>query len=272
MPSPNLWLGTWKLGGMHFGPYEEKTALSTLSLAIESGITHYDTAHFYAKGNSNKVLAKALKNTQRNKVFISSKGGLHWQTNTVKKNASPKALKTDLEKTLQNLNTDHLDLYSLHYPDPNTPIEESLSALKQFKTQGLIKEWGICNFTESQLKTHIPKNTKPPHQIHHNLIHQNTRLVEDNRCIPIITSPLEQGLLSEKGLSHITQNDHRNTIAATPHTLNLFQHSIQKTAYEYLLNNPKIDNIITGARTPDQLSETLKYFNARTLKSTNASK
>ena len=104
-----LCLGTWSLGGSHFGPYDCSNVGHCLNQAYDLGIRKLDTALFYAKGQSVSFIKQHLR-SKREHLFISSKGGLIWEGNAVHHDASPRALVNDCEATLRALNTDYLDL------------------------------------------------------------------------------------------------------------------------------------------------------------------
>ncbi len=274
-PYPYLWLGTWRMGGMHFGPYTETQALSTLSLAYDNGIRHFDTAAFYAHGHADRVLAKAFKK-KRSQIFISSKGGLHWQGNTVVKDASKQGLKRSLEASLHALNTDYIDLFSLHWPDPKVPIEESIDALLGFQKKGDIRHWGLCNLSIEQVSV-LPKISPPVlHQVHHNLLAPNTDLLKASKDKGLTTgiySPLAEGFLgtsqTAEGRTGLSKKDFRHKspyfsekkhqdrqqqfkALASAENLNLAQYVIKQYAEDVL-----IDHILFGARTPAQLESLL---------------
>ncbi len=113
-----LWLGTWSLGGEGFGPSDSRDSLKVLEKALACGIRHIDTAGFYAHGESEKLVAKVIGNN-REEVFISSKGGLVWEGNRVLHKAGADDLRKVLMKSLDRLKTDYIDLFQLHWPDPD---------------------------------------------------------------------------------------------------------------------------------------------------------
>ncbi len=215
---PQLWMGTWSIGGEGFGFCDARDAQALLDYAFESGIRHFDTAGFYAHGKSEKLLTKLARH-HRESIFISSKGGLEWQGRNVFHQASPEALRQSLQQSLKRLRTDYIDLYQLHWPDPKVPIAESLDALCEFQQEGLIRHWGVCNLTAEQVELHIPVFARIAHQIHHNPIHRSDDILQagerQERCYHLAYSPLEQGLLGDgkgsAGLSLLGKKDFRRS-------------------------------------------------------------
>lgn len=197
---PQIWLGTWSLGGEMYGRSDLRESLALLKAAYASGLCHFDTAGFYAHGKSEELLAKALKNERRS-IFISTKGGLHWRGREVHHDASPATLRQSLLASLKRLSCDYVDLYQLHWPDPTVPINVSIDALKALKKEGLIRFWGIGNLAPDQLKECCQPQEAIPHQVHFNPLHPDYATLHaggsDNRTLNCIISPLEQGLLGD---------------------------------------------------------------------------
>lgn len=267
-----LTLGTWSLGGEHFGPYDLSNADKVLKTAYELGIRHYDTALFYAHGRSVDYLAKGLSK-QRDKIFISSKGGLKWQGRAAIHDASAKALTTDCEATLKALNTDVLDLYSLHWPDNTTNLGDSIAALAKLKDRGLIKNWGLCNLNDEQIQKFCPPGSERPYQGPYNWLRQDQGqlidYVRQSRIQLWAYSPLEQGRLAtpeHRSHTQLSQNDfrHKNPFFGKDYdkTLETF-HEKAKTAglspsryaINWLDDIPEISRIIIGPRTISQLKD-----------------
>lgn len=134
----------------------------------------------------------------------------------VEHKASPVELKKQLYESLKRLNTDYIDLYQLHWPDPKVRIHECIFALKQLQARGLIRYWGVGNLAAEEVKQYLSEEKHIPHQVHFNPIHCNSDilLAGQSCCINCITSPLEQGLLatgrSSKGRIGLSKKDLRN--------------------------------------------------------------
>jgi aryl-alcohol dehydrogenase-like predicted oxidoreductase len=213
--TPWLWIGTWSMGGEGFGPHDEGESLRVLHRAVDHNLRHFDTAGFYAHGKSETLLQKIIAK-ERDEFFISSKGGLVWEGRKVQHRGSPDQLRLQLEESLSRLKTGYLDLFQLHWPDPDVPIDQSLAALKEFQQQGLIRYWGVSNLTPHQVDEYLREERNIPHQVHFNPLHKDfdTLSAGMKSCINCITSPLEQGLLgygkSSHGTEGISRKDLRN--------------------------------------------------------------
>lgn len=274
--TPWLWIGTWSMGGEGFGSHDERESLKVLMTAVENNIRHFDTAGFYAHGNSEKLLQKIIKRDRR-KFFVSSKGGLVWKGRKVEHRASPEDLRRQLFESLDRLKTDYLDLYQLHWPDPEVPLNESIAALKEFQKQGLVRYWGAGNLTEQQVKDNLKDESNIPHQVHFNPVRQNHGVLQAGKdcCVNCIISPLEQGLLgngkSSSGISGLGKKDLRNKSPyfSNPDVLEwngrlnelLKQHPLPKVSLTlmWICSRPHVHAIIIGPRKMEQLNELLEF-------------
>lgn len=118
-----------------------------LQRAVELGVNFIDTAHRYGSGASEITIGKTLS-PYRQGLVVTTKGGFDYGGET----GSPAALRKELEQSLQRLQTDCIDLYQLHRVDPNVPIEESVTALKAFQTEGKIRLIGLSEVSVEQLQ------------------------------------------------------------------------------------------------------------------------
>src|SRR5580692_1764318 len=120
--------GTWQLGG-EWGPTDEPAAIAAIRRAADQGVTLFDTAQAYGFGASERLLARALEGRSREGLVIATKGGLRSEGGGVVRDASPGAVRTGVEKSLQALGTEAIDLYQMHWPDPATPLAETAEAV-----------------------------------------------------------------------------------------------------------------------------------------------
>lgn len=272
-----LWLGTWQLGGEGFGFIDQKDAVQVLENAYEYGIKWYDTAHFYAHGKSEALLAKTFSKL-RQSVYYATKAGLEWDGNHVKHAGSYSKILESCKRSLETLKTDYLDLLQLHWPDPNIPLEESIEALQHLQKSGLIKQWGVCNLSTTALQM-LPA-TPYCHQVHFNRLHNETlhALQELKQQHPsalnCIYSPFEQGLLTASDIhSYITSLSKRDVRRRNPYFKNPLssqlktfhefaeKHHLNKAelALSWILKHPEVDAIIIGIKTPKQLKEIMHF-------------
>lgn len=147
-------LGTWGIGGAGWDDHSEDTRVDAIRAAVESGINFIDTAPAYNAGAAEQLLGKTLKDMGvRKDVIISTKcGNVFVNGTTYVRDGSAKRILQQCEDSLRNLQTDYIDLYLIHWPDPNTPFEETMGALNQLKKDGKILHVGVSNFSQAQME------------------------------------------------------------------------------------------------------------------------
>ncbi len=146
-------LGTWAIGGWMWGGTEEQKAISTIQRALENGINLIDTAPVYGFGKSEEIVGKALKQYgNRERVVLATKVGLNWKNQQVFRDSSKKRIMQEIEDSLRRLQVDYIDLYQVHWPDPQTPFAETANALDQLLKEGKIRAIGVSNYTVEDMK------------------------------------------------------------------------------------------------------------------------
>jgi myo-inositol catabolism protein IolS len=139
-------------GGYGFGDITEAEAIKLVQMAYEAGFRLFDTAPIYGFGLSEIRLGKALKSIREN-VTIVSKSGVTWhETKRVNMTNDPLVVEKMLHQSLKDLNTDYIDLYMIHWPDPKVDIRRPLEIYKKAQDQGKIKQIGLCNTTLEDLE------------------------------------------------------------------------------------------------------------------------
>jgi aryl-alcohol dehydrogenase-like predicted oxidoreductase len=144
-------LGTWAIGGWMWGGTDEAESIATLRAAIEHGVDLIDTAPAYGFGRSEEIVGKALAGGLRARVRIATKTGLEWQKGRVFRNASRARILKEVEDSLRRLQTDHIDVYQVHWPDPLVSMEETAGAMRTLFEQGKIGAIGVSNFSVAQM-------------------------------------------------------------------------------------------------------------------------
>lgn len=141
-------LGTWPMGGSLWGECNEVDSINTIHAALQQGINFIDTAPGYGFGKSEEVIGKALKvYGKREEIVIATKCGLNLQKEThVFRDSRRKSLLNEIEKSLNLLQVDYIDLYQIHWPDYLTPHAETAGVLLELLYQGKIKAIGLCNY------------------------------------------------------------------------------------------------------------------------------
>lgn len=171
-------LGTWAIGGWMWGGSNENDAISTIHAALERGINLIDTAPVYGFGRSEEIVGKALAiGGRRKRVFIATKVGLDWKDGKPFRNASKARIIKEAEDSLRRLQTDVIDLYQVHWPDPHTPIAEVAEAMGELYRAGKIRAIGVSNFSPAQMtefrKVAPLHAAQPPYNLFERAIEQD---------------------------------------------------------------------------------------------------
>lgn len=143
-------MGCWAIGGKRWGPTNDVESIAAVRQGLASGVNFFDTADFYGFGHSEAILGQALG--ANNDAIIASKVGLRWnRRGKIRHDLSPKYIKEACERSLRRLRRETIDLYQLHWPDPERPTVAALQALAELKDEGKIRYGGLCNFNIDQL-------------------------------------------------------------------------------------------------------------------------
>lgn len=145
-----LAVGTWAIGGANYGAVNEADSIQAIRTMIDHGVNVVDTASSYGNGHSEEVVGKALQEGYRSKVILGTKFGVPFEYN-YENNGSYENCIRECNNSLKRLQTDYLDVFLMHWPDPKTPIEVTMSALNDLKKQGKIRFIGVSNFSQEQI-------------------------------------------------------------------------------------------------------------------------
>jgi aryl-alcohol dehydrogenase-like predicted oxidoreductase len=142
--------GCWEIGGT-YGRIDESEFRRAVQAAIDNGITCFDTAEAYGMGVSEDALAQALSGRRRD-VSIVTKFGVGYDEMPNRRDSSRGRVMASIEKSLQRLRTDRVDVYLVHWPDPGTPLDETMHALDDIVRQGKARYIGVSNFRLAQIE------------------------------------------------------------------------------------------------------------------------
>jgi aryl-alcohol dehydrogenase-like predicted oxidoreductase len=147
-------LGTWVTGGWAWGGADEADSIAALMRAFELGINFVDTAPVYGFGKSESIVGKAIRQWgHRDELVVATKCCLEWdEKERVSRNAGSRRILKEIDDSLSRLGIDRIDLYQIHWPDSNTPIEESMETMLRLQEAGKIRYIGLSNFSASQLE------------------------------------------------------------------------------------------------------------------------
>jgi L-glyceraldehyde 3-phosphate reductase len=301
---PVLSLGLWH----NFGHVDVlENCRSILRLAFDSGVTHFDLANNYGPppGSAEENFGRLLKEDfhgYRDELIISTKAGYYMWEGPYGDWGSKKYLVSSLDQSLKRMGLEYVDIFYHHRPDPNTPLEETMTALDLIVRQGKALYVGISNYKKEEAAKafEILRKLGTPCVIHQPKYSMFERWVEDGLmdvlekdgvgCIPF--SPLAQGLLTNKYLKGIPADSR----AAKPHgflkeeqvttekinqikSLNAIAEKRNQTlaqmALAWLLKDKRITSVLIGASKPEQLADSLRCqdninFSAEELKEIEA--
>lgn len=148
-------MGGCPMGGYGWGNVQESELLDAISEALDKGVNFFDTADTYGLGQSERTLAKGLGERRKN-VVIESKFGVRVGGGKTVYDNSPEYIQTALEESLLRLNTDYIDIYTIHYRDGKTPIADVIGKLDELKAAGKIRHYGLSNIHGNEADELIP--------------------------------------------------------------------------------------------------------------------
>jgi 1-deoxyxylulose-5-phosphate synthase len=274
---------------MTFGSQaDQETSARMVDQCFDAGVNFFDTANMYNMGRAEAVLGKALGG-RRSQIILASKVRNRMGDAPDDAGLSRAAIRKALEASLKRLGTDYLDLYYLHMPDYDTPIEETLEAMDEAVRSGKIRYPAISNYAAWQLSEILWLSEKRGYQpplISQPMYNVVARAIEDEYlpfckrfCISVIPyNPLAGGLLTgkqsqEKGPIAGTRFDsnalylgrywHGDYFAAVDELRDVAHDagkSLVELALQWLLGHQQVDSVILGASRPEQLTENLRAF------------
>lgn len=146
--SSRIGLGTWAMGGFQWGGANDDQSVRTIKAALDRGITLIDTAPAYGFGHSESVIGRAIaERGRRDEVVLATKTGLEQRGQSLFRNSTRKQIFDEIELSLRRLRTDYIDLYQIHWPDLDTPYEETAKALLDLQQAGKIRAIGVSNYS-----------------------------------------------------------------------------------------------------------------------------
>lgn len=280
-------LGTWAIGGgdwdFGWGPQDDKESIAAIRRALDLGINWIDTAAIYGLGHAEEIVAQAVAG-RRDEVTIATKCGLRWKPGgtTPFGQLDAASVREEAEASLKRLDTDVIDLYQIHWPNPEKNVEEAWGVIADLIDEGKVRYAGVSNFNVSQLerlrKIHAVTSLQPPY----NMLERGAEdellgYCAGNHIGVIGYSPMKAGLLtgkySKEGVAALPKNDWRRgsdqfkepNLSAN---LNLIEQlkpiakrngmSLGQLAIAWVLRRSEVTAAIVGARRPKQIEETVE--------------
>jgi hypothetical protein len=270
--------GTWAFGG-DWGATDVEESRDAIQYALELGINLFDTAQGYGFGAAEQLLGEALRRrADREDVIIATKGGLRMDGDHLVRDASRDWLRKGVVSSLRHLDTDYIDIYQVHWPDPHTRPEETAEALEELVAEGKIRHVGVSNYDADQMYAlgHFARvqTLQPPYHLFRREIEETVLPYTVAHDIGVLVyGPLAHGLLSGQMTESSTfagddwrshspdftgETFHRNLAVVEQLKRFALQRDItlSQLAVAWTLANPAVHVAITGARHPGQLTDT----------------
>ena len=276
--------GAWAVGGgdwqYSWGPQEDSESIAAIHRALDLGINWIDTAAVYGLGHSEEVVARALKGSSH-KPYVFTKCSLRWRDDrTIYNSLKADSVAEELEDSLRRLNVETIDLYQVHWPNPETEIEEGWEALARLQRQGKIRWIGVSNFNAEQMKRAQKiapvTSLQPPYSMLRRAIEEQVLPYAQSSNIGVINySPMVSGLLTGKmsaaRVAAMPADDWRRRavefneprLSRNLRLVDLLReigsgHGVTPgvVAIAWTLHHPAITAAIVGGRSPRQVEET----------------
>lgn len=280
-------LGTWAMGGgdwkFGWGAQDDAASIAAIQAGLDAGINWIDTAAIYGHGNAETIVGRAIQG-RRHAVIVATKCGRVWEgeSREIGKSLKRESVLREADASLRRLNIDVIDLYQLHWPEPDEEVEEGWAAVGELIKAGKVRHAGVCNFSLAQLKRaqaiHPIASLQPPYSmLRRDIEGEIVSWCEVNRVGILAYSPMQAGLLTgaftaeraaalpasdwrgrhpmfqEPQLSvNLRLVDRLRPIAAR---LGI---TMSQLALAWVLRLPQMTSAIAGARNPAQIQETVK--------------
>ena len=279
-------VGTWAIGGgdwkFGWGRQDESEAVAAIVRAVDLGINWVDTAPVYGAGKSEELTGRALKQipASRRPIVATKLGRINQPDKSIKPDITPASIRRECEDSLRRLGVEAIDLYQMHWPEPEAEIEAGWQAMADLQREGKVRHIGVCNYSAAQMER-IRKiapiaSLQPPYS----MVRREIEAVELPYCAKhnigvVAYSPMQKGLLTGKFSAEradaLDASDHRSRDPnfqqpRLPVHLELVEglreiaaragHSAAELAIAWTLRRPEVTSAIVGARNPQQIEET----------------
>lgn len=273
-------LGTWVFGG-RWGGADDTESEAAVHAALDAGINWIDTADIYGQGRAERIVGKVLRE-RRDDVIVATKGGVAWDTSTgalrIWREASADYLRMSLDRSLQALGMERVDLFQVHWPVQRVPAEETMGALLDLQAAGKIGAIGVSNYHLSDLEAAAAAGPLDSLQVGYHLMRRQVEEAELPWCrangVGVLAyGPIAHGLLSGRMDESTTfpEDDWRAsseffTDAHYPERVQVVRElaaladqsgrpgGAAELAVAWVLRRPEVTSAIVGARNPAQVA------------------
>ena len=277
-------IGAWAMGGsgwaFSWSHQEDQDSIDAIHAALDAGINWIDTAAVYGLGHSEEVVARALASYSGPRPLVFTKCERAWNAERqIVKSLQPDSIRKECEDSLRRLNVDVIDLYQIHWPEPDEDIEQGWSTLVELQREGKVRWIGVSNFNVAQMKRlqRIAPITslQPPYSLIRPEVESEILPYAYQETIGVIVySPMGSGLLTgamtRERLASLPPDDWRNrspyfqepklsrNLAIADRLTEIgkrFGKKAGEVAIAYVLDNPAVTGAIVGFRNSQQVNE-----------------
>ncbi|ABL65936.1 aldo/keto reductase [Chlorobium phaeobacteroides] len=271
-----LGFGSWAIGGGNWaygwGAQNDQDAVEAIVRAVDLGMNWIDTAAVYGLGHAEELVGRAVASMQE-KPFIFTKCALVWdETRSVSSSLKAGSVRRECEASLQRLQVNAIDLYQMHWPDPDEDIEEGWLEMAKLQSEGLVRHIGVSNFTVAQMQRALAiapiASLQPPYSMLRRAIEKEILpFCFDNNIGVIVYSPMLSGMLSgamtkDRAASFAKDDWRRNNREFQEPRLSrnlelvellrqvgaLYGRSAGEVAIAWALRHPVVTGVIVGGR------------------------
>lgn len=262
------------MGGTTYGAVDDDDSIATIHAAIASGINLIDTAPAYGDGRAETVIGKAIKG-RRDSVILASQAGEAKTPDRPHKLLRPEMIRTELENSLRHLDVEYIDLYQIHWPDPTTPLEDTIEVLLKLQEEGKFRYLGVSNFNPNQIDQVLKLTNIVSLQPEYSLLNRDIETEILPYCLEhnigvLAYGPIASGILAGKyrETPDLPDNDTRHhfypyfeepiwskamqLLEVLENVATKYSRPVAHVAINWMIQKTSVTSAIVGARRPEQ--------------------
>lgn len=282
----SLGFGAWAVGGsgweFGWGPQDDTDSIEAIHAALDTGVNWIDTAAAYGLGHSEEIIARALKGRSSRPYVFTKCSLLGDDRGNIVHNLKADSIRREAEASLRRLQTDVIDLYQIHWPNPESDIEEGWTAMAELQAEGKVRYIGVSNFSVAQMKRALSiapiTSLQPPYSLIRRDIEADILpFCRRNRIGVIAYSPMASGLLTgemtreraaglpdddwrhrDPEFNEPRLSDNLKLVERLRYVAALHGRSPGEAAIAWVLRRPDVTGAIVGARTAQQAEQIMQ--------------
>lgn len=273
--------GSWAVGGggyqFGWGPQDDEQSIAAINRALDLGMNWIDTAAVYGLGHAEEIVGRALKD-RAERPYVFTKCSRVWNDDgEISGNLKAQSIRRECEASLRRLQAEVIDLYQMHWPDPERDIEEGWEAMARLQQEGKVRYIGVSNFNVDQMQRIMKiapiSSLQPPYSLVKRDVEQEILpFCQEHDIGVIVYSPMMSGLLTgtmtRERIKKLPEDDWRKhdpefqeprlsrnlaLVEKLGEIAYLHGRSVGEVAIAWTLANPAVTAAIVGARHPEQV-------------------